>query len=274
MESPLRSYQVPKQILGFIFITLATWWAVLFFEFHGQFPAENLKWGALYQIAALWGAIWGIVISRSWGGTKSLIGRAILMFSIGLLLQNFGQTVFSVYNLVLKIATPYPSLADIGFFGSIPFYIYGSYLVGQLCGAKFSLKSYHTKAIAFIVPAALLTMSYFLFLKGYEFDFSNPTRMILDFGYPLGQAVYISFALLAFIFSKDSLGGVMKNTMLLLAGALCVQYIADFNFLYQAGNGTWLNGGYGDFLYLVSYTMLSFALIKFGSTFSKIRSTQ
>ncbi len=273
MELPTE-YKTPKKVLVLLFLVLTGWWAILFFYFHGQLETKNLMWAAVYQLAALWGAIWGISIARSWGGAASLIGRAILMFSIGLLLQNFGQTVFSVYNLVLKIGVPYPSLADIGFFGSIPFYIYGTYLVGKVCGAKLSLRSYHNKAFALILPLVLLTVSYFFFLRGYVFDPNQPLKTFLDFGYPFGQALYISLALLALIFSKSFLGGIMKNSMLLLLTGLCVQYIADFNFLYQAGNGTWLNGGYGDLLYLIAYTVMSFALIQFGTAFAKIRNTQ
>ena len=39
----------------------------------------------------------------------------------------------------------------------------------------------------------------------------------------------------------------MKNSLTFLMMALVVQYFADFNFLYQAANSTWINGGYGDF---------------------------
>ncbi|MEI8130111.1 MAG: hypothetical protein WCG55_01235 [bacterium] len=272
VQSP--TFEFPKKILLVVSVALAVWWAILFFKFNSSLTIENLRWGAVYQIVAFIGAVSGIIISNSWGGAKSLIGRAVLVFSIGLLLQNFGQTVFSIYNLVLKVQVPYPSLADVGFFGSIPFYIYGTYLIGRVCGSRISLKSYHGKAFAFLLPAVLLGLSYTLFLRGYQFDFTNPLKIVLDFGYPLGQATYISLAMLAFVFSKDFLGGVMKSTVLLLLGALCVQYIADFNFLYQAGNNTWLNGGYGDMLYLLAYTFLSFALIQFGAVFSKIRNTQ
>ena len=139
---------------------------------------------------------------------------------------------------------------------------------------RLSLRSYHGKAFAFLLPVVIVGVSYALFLKDYQFDYSNPVKIFLDFGYPIGQATYISLAILAFVFSKDFLGGVMKNTILLLIVALCVQYFADFNFLFQSGNDSWMNSGYGDLLYLVSYSFMSFALIQFGAVFSKIRNTQ
>ena len=155
----------------FSFVALFAWWIDLFFVNGSRLSHDNLVWAALYQIVALIGAVYGIFISRTWGGVKSMLGRAILMISIGLLMQNIGQTVFSYYNLVLQNPTPYPSIADIGFFGSIIFYIYGMVLFGKVCGTHLSLQTYTNKAIAFIVPAILLACSYFMFLKGYQFDF-------------------------------------------------------------------------------------------------------
>jgi hypothetical protein len=38
--------------------------------------------------------------------------------------------------------------------------------------------------------------------------------------------------------------------------------MADYNFLYQASDGTWINGGYGDVLYLISYFLISFGLMQ------------
>lgn len=269
-----NEFNAPKKVLVLIFTILATWWCVLYFGIHNSDVHLNLIWAATYQLAALWGAIWGFIIFRSWGGTNSLIGRAILMLSIGLLLQVFGQTVFSVYNLGLQVEIPYPSLADVGFFGSIPFYIYGTYLISKVCGAKMSLQSGHNKFLAILIPVILLAASFMFFLNDYTFDPTTPIKTFLDFGYPLGQAIYISFAILAFIFSSDYLGGIAKNTIKFVLIALCVQYAADFNFLTQAGNGTWVNGGYGDFFYLLSYAIMSFAIIRFGSLFTKIKNRE
>jgi len=268
------SYRIPKIILLVVFSALVFWWAVLFFIHASDLNHENLVWGATYQVVAFIGAACGLFVSKSWGGYKSLVGRAILMFSIGLLLQNFGQTVFSIYNVALEIDVPYPSLADFGFFLSIPFYVYGAYLVGSISGSKISLQSYHNKAFAVIVPALLLGGTYYLFLRGYFFDSTDYLRTFLDFAYPLGQAIYISLAILALIFSKNYLGGAIRSAMMFVLSALVMQYVADFNFLYEALNGTWVNGGYGDFLYLLSYGMMALALIKFGETFSRIRNAQ
>lgn len=250
-----------------IFVFLTAWWLWLFLK---QSEWSNLVWAASYQTMALWGGILGLfLISRLWGGLKSVMGRAVTWLAIGLLLQVFGQSVFSFYNIVFKIEIPYPSLADIGFFGSIPFYIYGIILLGKASRVTISLKSFGNKLQAVIIPLAILAVSYYSFLRDYEFDFSNPLRIFLDFGYPLSQATYVSIAILVYILSRNILGGIMKNKILLILAALAVQYVADYNFLYQTIRETWMNGGYGDYIYLCAYFLMSLALVNLMSIFDQ-----
>jgi hypothetical protein len=202
------------------------------------------------------------------------MGRAILAFAIGLLLQTFGQTVFSFYNLVSQVEIPYPSLADLGFFGSIPLYVYGTLMLAKASGVNVSLKTFSSKIQAIVIPLVLLGFSYSLFLRGYEFDWSSPLRVFLDFGYPLGQAFYVSLALLAYLLTKKTLGGIMKNKVLFILIALVVQYVADYNFLTQAYAGTWQNGGYGDLIYLTAYLFMAIGLIQLKPEFIRPTATE
>lgn len=272
MKLMIRPVLVRKLSL-ILFAFLSVWWVYVAFVLKNESTQANLFWGASYQLMAVFGVICGLIISKSWGGFKSVMGRTIISFCIGLMLQVFGQTVFSYYNLILMVDIPYPSLADAGYFLSIPFYSYAAILLARTAGAGLSLKSIHKKAQMLIIPLLALIISYFIFLKDYVFDWSNPLLVFLDFGYPLGQAFYVSLALLAFVLSKELLGGMMKHKVLTVLFALAVQYIADYNFLLQAHNGTWTNGGYGDYLYLVSYFMMSLALINLGSAFDKIKNS-
>jgi len=254
-----------------LFAFLGVWWAVLYFRFQSQLLSQNLIWAASYQSLAIFGAIVGLYISKKWGGFNSVIGRAILFFALGLIAQVFGQTIFSYYNLILKVEIPYPSLADVGYFGSIPLYIYGVILLGRSSGVKVSLKSFGNKIQAVLIPAVILCASYWAFLSGYEFDWTDPLRIFLDFGYPLGQAVYVSLALLVFLLSHGVLGGMMKPKIFGILIALFIQYVADYNFLYQAMHQTWTNGGYGDFIYLGAYFAMTLGLISLGSVWNKIK---
>lgn len=267
IKSVLKSNLIYIPII--IFFGFTCWW-ILLLDPKTTDDAKQL-WAALYQIMAIYGGFIGIYISMKWGGWKSIIGRAILFFSLGLFLQSFGQIVYSYYIYFAQIDIPYPSIGDIGFFGAIPAYIYGVWLLAKASGVKISLKSFENKIQAFIIPLAMLVLSYFAFLDEYEFDWSNPLVVLLDFGYPLGQAIYVSIAVLILLLSIKRLKGIMKSSIFFLVIALISQYISDYMFLYQASRGTWQVGGLNDYSYLVSYVLMTLAIIHIDEIFKKIR---
>ena len=259
-------------IITSLFIIFSVWRIALVF-----LPIANLDqavqiWAASYQFTAWVGAVLGFYLSRSWGGYKSLIGRASIAFSIGLLMQSFGQSVFSYY-FYSGIELPYPSIADIGFFGSIPFYIYGMMLLAKSSGATISLRSLLSKLQVVIVPAIILGSSYLIFLKDYDFSATGGLQVFLDFGYPLGQAIYISIAILAYTLTRNLLGGMMKKVIIFFIMALVAQYVSDYLFLYQSLHGTFIGGGIVDFLYSTSYFLMGMSLVELGITFEKIKNS-
>jgi hypothetical protein len=268
MEFSLKARLLQIAII-FFFVFFLLWWTISHFVF-GISSGDSI-WGNSYQLVALLGAIGGFIVSQNFlYGIQSLVSlrRSITFFSLGLLFQVFGQSIFGIYISVFNTAVPYPSLADIGFFGSVLCYLYALILLCRITGIKVTIKSFKEKLVAVFIPIILLLISYFVFSKGYVFDWNYPMRVFLDFGYPLFQAIYVSLALIILLFSKNLVSGIIKWPPLLLA--MLVQYLADFNFLYQAKNGTWVNSNYGDILYLCAYFILALALIKLGVVFQKL----
>lgn len=253
-----------------LFIVLTIWWVLLNLSGSKE-QLQNYLFGASYGLMAILGGIAGIRIAQHWGGVKSVMGKAILFLSFGLLAEEFGQLVFSYYNIFAYVHVPYPSIADIGFFGNIPLYVIGIILLGEASGVHFSFNKLSSKIQAVLIPAILLIVSYTFFLQKYEFDWSNPLKVFLDFGYPLGQAFYVSLAFVTYSLSSGILGGIMKNKILFLLFAFVIQYLADYNFLFQSSNGTWLNGGYGDYLYLLAYFVMTLGIIQLNTVLKKIR---
>lgn len=255
-------------VLLVLFIIL-TGLRIYFLSYPGQENYNALVWGTLYQTVALWGAVCGFYMARLWGGSKSLIGKVNLLFAFGLLAQCFGQTVSSYYFFTGG-QVAYPSIADIGFFGSVLLYIWGVLLLAKTAGVSLSLKSLKSKIVVVILPLILLIGSYFVFLKGYSVDWNAPVKTFLDFGYPLGQAFYLSIALLTASLSQGTLGGIMKKPLMLFVVALLLQYLSDFTFLYQSNAGTYIAGGVVDFMYFVAYFVMAMSLIQFGAIFDKV----
>lgn len=268
IETLKKSWEAKITIILFLFFT--GWWVIL------QFPqtkteALNSWFGACYGIVALWGAMWGLLIAKKWGGIKSIFGKALIMFSVGLFLQEFGQLSYFYYFFILHIPVPYPSIGDIGYFGSIPLYAYGTLLLGMVSGAHVKFRDIKNKLFALFIPLIMLGIAYYLFLQGYQLDWHMPLKIFLDFGYPFGQAIYISIAFSVYFLSRGLLGGIMKERVLWILFALLAQFLSDYTFLYQTSRGIWTAGQINDFMYLFAYFIMSLALIQMQTVFNKLR---
>lgn len=236
-------------VVSGLFVFFIVWW-ILFFVFGLQ--VNETLWGMTYQLVALFGAVAGIYFAYS--NVKNKIDKMTLYaFCAGLLFQCIGQTTFSIYLVYLHVPLPYPSFADVGYFGSILFYICGALLLFSK-ERKTLLQSSIERFQAFLIFAVLYILSYIFFLQGYHVDLSHPVKLLLDLGYPLGQATYVSLAVVLCISLK-------QGRLFLLA--LIIQYFADFNFLFQANHGLWITHGYGDVIYLCAYLFIGLAVISY-----------
>jgi hypothetical protein len=249
-----------------LFFIYTAWWVILNLSgSRAAFP--NYLFGAVYGTSiALFGSVMGLISAGQWGGTKSVMGKAVIFLSLGLFAEFFGQLVNSFYNLYLKVEVIYPSLGDLGFFGNIPLYIIGILLLARASGVKITVRSFASQIQAVLIPAVLLSASYLLFLRNYTFDWSKPLTVILDFGYPLGQALYVALALLTFNLTRTVLGGVMRLRVFLLLIAFVIQYAADLSFLFANSAGSYYVGGYVDFIYLLAYTVMTLGLLQLRAT--------
>lgn len=242
------------------FVVLFVWW--VWMNASGQTNTDVSYWyGAAYPLIALIGGISGLMFSKKWGGWKSVMGRGIIFLALGLLGQAFGQFTWTFYNLILRVEVPYPSIADIGYLSIIPFYSLAMVNFARASGVHLSLRSYMSKLQVVIVPIVMLVISYLLFLQDYEFDFSAPVRIFLDFGYPMGEAIIISVAILTLWLSRNYLGGLMKPKIRYIIFAFFVLYITDYTFLYRASRELYVNGGIVDLMYTFSFLVMSIGLL-------------
>lgn len=249
-------------IASLIFSFFVVWWIYLqLFLQRGNI--QYYLFSGSYGLLALYGGICGINTSLKWGGLKTLLGKSVFMFSLGLFAQVFGQIVYSYYANFYKISAPYPSIGDIGFFGTIPFYIYGAILLANSSGIKINFRSFRKKIIALIIPVTMVIIGYLLYLQNYIFDWNKPVKIFLDFAQPLGDAMVISIAIIIFIFSRNILDGIMRSKALLILLALVAQFFADYVFLYDSSN--FYSGNYMDFIYLLAYFLMTLALLSLRS---------
>lgn len=245
-------------VIYYLFLLL--WWTKLF-TLDQKEGTENYLFGAFYPMLALAGGVNGLFISRIYGGWSSVMGKAIICLSLALLGQVFGQFIWTYYNVIAKVEVPYPSLADLGYISVIPFNILAMWFFAKASGVKLSLRKLSGKIQAVFIPLVLLIIAYALFLKDYEFDFSDPIRIFLDFVYPLGEAIYISLAILTYLLCRKLLGGIMRQKILFFVFAFFVQFLTDYTFLFSVSREFYYNGGIVDLMYATSFAIYSLALL-------------
>ncbi len=232
----------------------------------------SVQWySATYGIMALIGAIIGLSVARKWGGFKTVLGKALMFFSIGLLAQEAGQLILAYYIYVSKIQIPYPSWGDVAYFTSMLSYLCGAIFLIKAVGIRFSLRNNKYKVVALMVPVILFAVSFAILLYRHEYDWHHPLTVFLDLGYPLGDATYISLGIIAFLLSRKMLGGVMRGAIVVLIIALSIQYIADFSFIYQNSRETYLSGGWVDLVYLISYFAMTTTMVAFYTVYRGLK---
>jgi hypothetical protein len=254
-----------------VFLGFVGWW--ISFQHVVDKQGSTVSWFEnTYGLVALVGAIIGFLAMRKWGGTKTVLGKALMFFSLGLFAQEAGQLIYSYYTQVDKIAIPYPSFGDVAYFGGVLLYICAAVYLARVAGVKFSYRSKAGyKVIGIVVPIVLLVASYSILLHNHQYDTSKPLTVFLDAGYPIGEACYISVALVAYLLSRKIMGGIMKSGFILIILALCVQYVSDFTFVYQGDRGTYVPGKFDDLFYLTAYFVMSLALIRFHVIYRNLR---
>lgn len=264
--------------LSLIYGALLAWWGVIQF-LPGISEAVIDAFSNSIFIVALLGGAYGLFVAKKWGGVKSSFGRTILLFSLGLLSQFIGQIIYIAYDYVLDNPNPYPSFADIFFFGTIPLYIAGLLNLKRSLNIKFRKVNLFGRILTLLVPAVILIMTYVMFLNGYQIchadiyateSCSDWLTVLLDFGYPLGGAVYVSLAVLILVFAQSALGGQLKNKVLLLLAGLLAQYTAEFHYLYLTSNDEFQIGGVNDALYLTAYFLIALSIVNIGGVIDGI----
>lgn len=269
--STIKNSRATQAVLV-LFVILSLWWLTIYFRGLTE-GFENNSFTLIYPLMSLFGAIWGMRSARLWGSYKSYLGKALLGLSLGLFFQFLGQAIYAIYIYIFAVEIPYPSFGDIGYFGSIFFYTYAALMINKVIGVNFSFKNNISKILALILPVIVLLLSYFVFLRGYDFSEVSFMQSFLDFGYPLGQSIYVSIALLGFLLAKKFLGGAMKIPSLLLLFALVFQYFSDYIFLLQYSKDEWYIGGLNDYMYFLSYCLMTLALLVLKHVFDEIRGT-
>jgi hypothetical protein len=174
------------------------------------------------------------------------------LFTLGTGLWVLAEATWAFYYFVLRIAVPYPSLADV-------FYMGGYFpIIAALLGYLDTFRAALTRrrlvyALAVVGVAIALAL---VFVVPVELAQTlSALKFITDMTYPVLDLVLLSLSLLSLAIF---IGGAIAKWWVLFGLGAGLYVIGDEFFLYQVAHGTYYNGSVDDLIFLLGY--LTFAL--------------
>ncbi|HSS60312.1 MAG TPA: hypothetical protein VLK30_02515 [Candidatus Limnocylindrales bacterium] len=176
----------------------------------------------------------------AWAATRAVgkdrLGWTLMSISTGLWAA--GEVVWSVYEVGMQVAVPYPSLADAGFLAAVPFAIGG---IRSFWSAPRGTSSRWRVWFDGVIVSLALTSTAWAFGLRLVWESNSPTR-ILDLAYPVSDIVIGTILILAIRRARQQQAGRMA---FLLAG-VALYSIADSAFAYLNAQGAF--GAVGNIL--------------------------
>ncbi|MBV8445810.1 MAG: GGDEF domain-containing protein [Candidatus Dormibacteraeota bacterium] len=168
-----------------------------------------------------------------------------------------GQTVWNWYQLVQNVQTPFPSFADAGYLGMVPFAV-AAVLAFPVA---YEQTRTHIRSVldGLLIVAGFLVVSWTTVLGAvYQAGADSTLAMVLSLLYPLSDVAIVSIILLR-------VGRVARGSatpLLLLAAGLVAAAVADSNFAYQTANNTYGAGSPLDAGWVAGYVLIALAALR------------
>ncbi len=191
---------------------------------------------------------------------RSIVWLKIMKYlSLGLLFQWFGIQIWTFYNLI-GIQVPYPSVADLGYFSTTICYFIASWylLIANIpfLGNIFTRK----KNLLLLSPLVLLFIISVNYIHLSKYTFDQQIKLIFDFLYPFIEITTLFISISTLVFSQFLSNNIKRRNVLFLFAFAC-HFFTDYIFVISVRNSTYSNGGYNDFLYLISHVVMTIAVI-------------
>jgi hypothetical protein len=263
------SINIYGKIIIFILLVLIIWWVFINMNSYQNAPI-NFFYGAGLGLLVIVSSVFGLINVRKWGGLSSVMGRAIIFLSLGLLAWGIGTLVFAYYNIFLNIEVPYPSIADGFYIVSWPLWLISMVNLYNATGAKFQLKKISGRLIIFVIPLVTITLSYFMLVivarGGISYLSGDSLKIFFDLAYPIGDVVILTVAILIYSLSFNYLGGRFKWPIVFVIMGFIVNYIADFAFSYTTTKGIYFVANWVDFIFTIAMFLIGFGVSLMGSS--------
>ena len=188
-------------------------------------------------------------------GSQGRVRMAWALIAASAASWTVGEIIWSVYEVGMRVAVPFPSAADVGFLLAIPLAIAGVFAFTYAPG-RFTTRGEAVLAGA-IVALSLLFVGWASGLgQVYSSSSASPTAQLIGLAYPVGDIITITVLVTVLRRSPRSQIGMM----LLLIGGLAANSLADSMFAYLTANGTY--GAIGSVLdagWVAGYLLIALA---------------
>lgn len=246
---------IAKLIVTLLLIEYIWFIRVNFFNLQDTFEAYILNW--FYGFNALCGIVYAF--SNAKKSRRSDDTEVISLIGTGLFGQWLGLQIWTYYNLT-GVVVPYPSLADMCYFGGVLIYASLAWKLFRRHTFRKTEEKVKARALYFIVPLLFLIVSYSYFLRTFGFSMLRQVTITLNLLYPLANAIPVILIAYVFAFSKNKITRLTASKYIALAFAFSFQFLADYIFVYTIQSKEFVNGGLADFLYATSYAVMCLSL--------------
>lgn len=202
-----------------------------------------------------------LVIISAWIGIdsartftlKSAFGKSLLFISIGVLSWGLGNLAWYIYNITGS-EMPYPSFADVGYLGLIPFAAYGLFLLLKSVNLKMDANT----AAKLVIPPILVLLAIFpVFIHGKLVEEVPVLIKALNVIYPLGDVIILSFALVVL---SVTYGGMLFRSLAIISLGFIIEAAADFAFSYTTSLSAYYTGCWVDILFNAAFLTIGFGM--------------
>jgi diguanylate cyclase (GGDEF)-like protein len=181
--------------------------------------------------------------------------RVWLLMGASALSWAAGEAVYSWYELIRGIETPFPSFADVGFLGAVPFSLVAIFLFPS---APVSVMGRLRMGLdGLIVAGSLLFASWATVLGPAYHGGGSPFTKVVSLAYPVSDVVMVTVVVI--VLSRAV--GPRRPTLALLAAGLVFMAVSDSAFAYLTQTGTFGHGNVTDSGWVAGYLLVALAAL-------------
>lgn len=205
--------------------------------------------------------------ASAWGLYRSInlkIRDGIMLFAVTSLFYVIAELLWLVYNNILNIELPYPSIVDLFYVMASITLILAIYFVtkGLRNKPKFGISMIVLIIVASVIVTALFLMISHTSITDVYKDGKLDVTMILDIGYPvLDMIVLVMMGKLL----EVSQGRKVFEAQMMLAGATCLMSFSDIYFSLMTAMNQYTVGSLADYLFVIVYLIYALSVWRYVS---------